>query len=246
MSRYLAFFYHFLISLGIFAVIAYLILYQWYPDFFFSIDGGWEGMRIIIGVDLVLGPLLTLIVFKSGKPGLKFDLVAIGTLQAVCLAIGTYIVYIERPLFFIFDQGHFYSSSKDTFTNFGAQVPDHRRWEKIPARVFVRMPDDPIEEADLRGELYRQGIPTWTHSPLYESLEANMDLVMENGSAESELRAYDTENQLDNWLQEVGGTFAEYAFFPIHSRYRSTYMAIRRTDRAIMKLLEVSAPIVPQ
>jgi hypothetical protein len=73
-SRYEACFYHFLISLLVFAGLAYLILYQWYPGFFYAIDGGWEGMRIIVGVDLILGPILTLVVFKAGKPGLRFDL----------------------------------------------------------------------------------------------------------------------------------------------------------------------------
>jgi len=28
------------------------VLFAWYPDFFYTIDGGWEGMRIIIGADL--------------------------------------------------------------------------------------------------------------------------------------------------------------------------------------------------
>ena len=69
MSRYLAAFYHLLISLVIFVFLAYLVVFVWYPDFFFDIDGGWEGMRIIIAVDLVLGPMLTLVVFKAGKPG---------------------------------------------------------------------------------------------------------------------------------------------------------------------------------
>lgn len=68
MSRYLAAFYHLLISLVVFCFLAYLVVFVWYPEFFYSIDGGWEGMRIIIAVDLVLGPTLTLVVFKAGKP----------------------------------------------------------------------------------------------------------------------------------------------------------------------------------
>ena len=51
MSRYLASFYHLLISLVVFVFLAYLVLFVWYPDFFYDIDGGWEGMRIIIAVD---------------------------------------------------------------------------------------------------------------------------------------------------------------------------------------------------
>ena len=43
------------------------MLFEWFPDFYYAIDGGWEGMRLIIGVDLVLGPMLTLVVFKARK-----------------------------------------------------------------------------------------------------------------------------------------------------------------------------------
>jgi hypothetical protein len=85
MTRYHASFYHFLISFAIFILLSYLVLMVWYPEFFYSIDGGWEGMRIIIGVDLVLGPVLTLIVFRAGKPGLKMDLTLIGLFQGICL-----------------------------------------------------------------------------------------------------------------------------------------------------------------
>ena len=108
MSRFLASFYQLLISLAVVAVLTYLVLVQWYPGVLYSIDGGREGMRIIIGVDLILGPLLTLIVFKSGKPGLKFDLVAIGILRLTCLLGGIYIVYTERPMAFVYYDKHFY------------------------------------------------------------------------------------------------------------------------------------------
>ena len=73
MSRYRAALYHLSISLIVFFFLTYLVLVHWFPGFFYAIDGGWEGMRIIIGVDLILGPTLTLMVFKVGKPGLKLD-----------------------------------------------------------------------------------------------------------------------------------------------------------------------------
>ena len=99
-----------------FVFLAYLVLAHWFPSFFYSIDGGWEGMRIIIGVDLILGPSLTLMVFKVGKPGLKLDLTLIGLFQSICLMAGVYVVYSERPLFFIYYDQHFYSTSADTFS----------------------------------------------------------------------------------------------------------------------------------
>jgi hypothetical protein len=106
-SRYEASFYHFLISFVVFVVLAYFVLFRWYPEFFYTIDGGWEGMRIIIGVDLILGPLLTLVVFKAGKPGLKFDLSMIAIIHSVCL---------QACLWCILNVPSFLSTIKNTFT----------------------------------------------------------------------------------------------------------------------------------
>ena len=83
--RVRAFLIHLAISFVIFLVLAYMIVVYWYPLPFFHTDGGWQGFRIIVGVNLVLGPLLTLIVYKPGKPGLKLDLTLIGLAQAAAL-----------------------------------------------------------------------------------------------------------------------------------------------------------------
>ena len=96
MSRWHAFLIHLGISLSIFGVLAYLVAKVWYPGFFFQTDGGWQGLRLLLGVDLVLGPLLTLVVFRAGKPGLRFDLTVIGILQSACLVAGVWIVHGER------------------------------------------------------------------------------------------------------------------------------------------------------
>ena len=244
MSRYLAFFYHILISFAIFLVLAYVILFYWYPDFFFSIDGGWEGMRIIIGVDLILGPALTLAVFKAGKPGLKFDLTCIGILQAVGLAAGLYIVYSERPIFFIYYEKHFYSSSADTFTNYGIRTPDPGKFsDRTPARVISVLPANPIEEADFRRTLYKDEIPVWVYEPTYSSLDERLDQIIEEGVSEEELRDRDTRGNLDNWLLANGGTISDYAFFPIHSRYRDAFLGIRKLDKAFIDIVEIPPPL---
>ena len=47
MNRFGAFAVHLGISLVIFIILGYLILFHWYPDFFFASDGGWQGIRIV-------------------------------------------------------------------------------------------------------------------------------------------------------------------------------------------------------
>ena len=244
MSRYQAFFYHFLISFAIFIVLAYVVRFHWYPDFFFSIDGGWEGIRIIIGVDLILGPLLTLIVFKAGKPGLRLDLALIGTLQAVCLTVGLYIIYTERPIFFVYYERHFYSSSADTFTNYEVATPDPSPYaNERPAKVISLLPENPIEEADFRVMLYKSGIPPWVYHHTYKPLNLHLDKVINEGTSEKELLSRDSTGKLNAWLLDHGGNFNDYAFIPIHSRYRDGFLGIRKSDKSFIDILEIPPPI---
>ena len=46
---------HLAMSLMVFIYLAYQVFFNWYPEPYFSIDGGWQGMRLIGAVDLVLG-----------------------------------------------------------------------------------------------------------------------------------------------------------------------------------------------
>ncbi|HIM07378.1 MAG TPA: hypothetical protein EYG49_02405 [Gammaproteobacteria bacterium] len=87
-NRFQAFAIHIFISALIFIVLAIMITYLWYPRFLFKTDGGWNGIRLIAGIDFIIGPTLTLIVYKVGKKGLKLDLVLIGLIQSFCLGFG--------------------------------------------------------------------------------------------------------------------------------------------------------------
>ena len=62
MNRYQAFGIHFGISLMIFIGLVTMVLFVWYPGVLREVDSSWQQALIMIaGVDLVLGPLLTLI-----------------------------------------------------------------------------------------------------------------------------------------------------------------------------------------
>jgi hypothetical protein len=98
---------HLLISAGIAAAVLTLMLAVWYPQPFFEATGGNDLALILIGVDVVLGPLLTLIVYKAGKRGLKFDLVAIAVFQLAALAYGGHVIYLARPAFVVFVKDRF-------------------------------------------------------------------------------------------------------------------------------------------
>jgi len=85
-----------------------VIFFVWYPHPYFQAVGAWHVLRVLIGVDLVLGPTLTLIVFKPGKWGLKFDLCVIALLQLAALVYGLTVIYRERPYFTVFAVDRFF------------------------------------------------------------------------------------------------------------------------------------------
>ena len=93
---------HLLICVAIAAVVITIMLGVWYPGPLFEAAGGTGMLYILVGVDVILGPLLTLIVFKSGKRGMKFDLAVIGLVQLAALIYGAHIVFLARPAFIVF------------------------------------------------------------------------------------------------------------------------------------------------
>jgi len=98
---------HLLICLAIAVMAVAVILGLWFPGPLVQAAGGVGLLYLLVGVDVVLGPLLTLVVFKSGKPGMKFDLAVIGTVQLAALVYGCTVVFLARPAFIVFVKDRF-------------------------------------------------------------------------------------------------------------------------------------------
>lgn len=96
-SRQKAFFSHLTVSLVIFAIITYLMYFHMYPQPLFEIDGGWQGFKILILVDIILGPCITLIIFNPKKEKLLLDVTIIATIQISSLLYGLHAIYTSRP-----------------------------------------------------------------------------------------------------------------------------------------------------
>ena len=101
MSRWKAASIHLAISLVVGALILSLILLVWYPQPYFQALDASHLILLLIGVDLVLGPLLTLVVFNVKKKSLPFDLSVIALFQIAALAYGLNISAQSRPVFIV-------------------------------------------------------------------------------------------------------------------------------------------------
>lgn len=244
MNRFTAFLSHFGISFLIFLGLAYLVVYDWYPDLFFSTDGGWEGMRIIIAVDLVLGPTLTLIVFKKGKPGLKTDLTLIGVLQAVCLVAGVGVVYSERPIAMVYVDGHFYSMSAGDYTQAGLDVPDLSAFPgDSPKWIRVELPEDVVAQSQIRRNAMEAGATLRSLVDRYRPFDDGSIDLSDSYDYEDLEKRDEHVGEIPRWLVQHGGKLADYAFYPLGTRYEYIFVGYSRDNRELLGLLRTPGPI---
>jgi hypothetical protein len=179
MNRWQASGIHFLISLLVFCLLLLVILLVWYPGLLFELNGGWEGLRIVIGVDLVLGPLLTLIVYKADKPSLKFDLTAIAVFQSLCLSAGVWVVYEERPVVLVFEYDALYSLSAREYKQYGNDLAALEQFAgKYPKQVFIELPGDNTEAFAFSSNRQLNESPLYGDAASYKPLpESNVELI---------------------------------------------------------------------
>lgn len=102
-SRYKAASVHLVISATIAAIALAVMLFGWYPPPLFTAMGGAELALLIVGIDVAIGPLITLIIFDPRKKELAFDLTIIAVIQMAALAYGMYAMHSGRPVFTVFD-----------------------------------------------------------------------------------------------------------------------------------------------
>src|SRR6185295_19523130 len=88
---------HLLISAVIASMVLAVMMLLWYPRPFFEAAGGKMLLLLMIGVDVIVGPLLTFIVFDPRKKQLKVDLAIIAVLQVAALAYGGWVMFEARP-----------------------------------------------------------------------------------------------------------------------------------------------------
>ena len=132
-------------SLVVFFILAYQIVFVWYPQPYFSIDGGWQGIRLVAAVDLVLGPCITFLIFDLSKTrkALVFDIVLIAVIQIGALIYGVVTTYDQRPVaIVVFDDFAIPAIASD----YGSQIDSldelKRFSTETPPIIFSEIPLD--------------------------------------------------------------------------------------------------------
>ena len=96
---------HFVFSAILATACAALVYLLWYPAPLGSMSGVSDLFVLILGVDVVLGPLVTLVAFNTRKPRAELvrDLAVVVLVQLGALGYGMWTVFAGRPVHAVFE-----------------------------------------------------------------------------------------------------------------------------------------------
>ena len=227
---------HFFLSALAFLIILYFIVIHWYPRPHFSINGGWQGVRIMLFVDIVLGPLLTLLIFNPGKSrrAILFDFTVIGIIQVSALIWGLSAVYSQRPVAISFWDGRFYSVlAKDLEVNNVTQENLSELSRKSPAIVYVRQPETDDEKTGVFTYGLVEGMLEYQIFFLYSSIDKHIDELFE-ASLDNLSNTNDAfQSSKDLWLEKSRANEQNLTFVPFEARYGNSILVLNREGEVI-------------
>lgn len=214
---------HLGLSVAVAALAAALVFFVWYPYPYREISGGRELFFLVVAVDVVLGPLLTLAIFSHKKPwkSLQRDLGIIVVLQLGALAYGLWTVAVARPVHLVFEY--------DRFRPIHAIEVDTSQLDKAPAslRSMPWTGPTPIGLRQLQGNekvdatmIALSGVHLGLQAQYWQPYEATRADVLKAGKPLAELRKRFVKEAalIDQAVRSAGQPEEKLLWLPMNGR----------------------------
>ena len=223
-SRFRAAAIHLALSALVAAVCGLLVFAVWYPYPYRDISGGLDLFRLVVSVDVVLGPLITFAVFNRAKPPkeLRRDLAVVGLLQLAALMYGLWTVHLARPVHMVFEYDRFrvvhqVEIPEELLAGAPAGIPISPALG--PTLLTLRPFKDGKEHADYTLEALR-GVPLAARPDLWQSYEAGRQQVLQAAKPASQLRTRFPQRaaEIDAALKQAGRDATQASYLPLQAR----------------------------
>lgn len=216
----------FVIHLGLSTLVAALaasvVLGLWFPYPYRELAGGQHLLWVLVGVDVVCGPLLTAILFNPQKSTreLRIDLTLVACIQLGALAYGLHSSAQARPVVLAFEVDRFVAvTAADLYQKPSEQASHDLSW-RGPKLVGTRAPRDQAEAlASL--DLSLRGVEPSSRPDWWQAYETSLSEVKDRMRPISALRSQKSSNDqaiLDNAVQKTGQRTDQIFYVPLVSR----------------------------
>lgn len=239
---------HFALSLLVAALVATLVFWVWYPHPYRGLMGSFKLFWLVVGVDVVCGPLLTFILAspKKKRREMLLDLSLVAAIQLSAFAYGLYSVYEARPVVLVYEVDRLRALAKtDIYAPELPQAPEG--YQKLPIfgiwQLAARAPnseDDTLKDIELSLQGFDIGQrPSWW-MPYADAREA----MRKRAKPLSELAGRigdEKRTLLEKTAQKHAATLETLWYLPLTSPASSEWTAILDKDMAFLDAVEIDA-----
>lgn len=228
---------HLLTSFFIISISIGIVFFIWYPSPLAKALGVTNIFIILFAVDMVIGPLLTLLVYKEGKKTLKFDLTVIIVIQLVAFIYGFYIISQGRPAWIVFNTYRF-----DTIT---VNEIDQRKIIRSPYQVSpylgpkwaaLVLPQDLKKKNDIIEDAIFSGVDIVQRPNLYVPLMKQKQLLQRYARPIAELSEYNSSHKIAYQISQ----FPEAtAWLPLRARSQDMVVLINKQTGQVVKIVDL-------
>lgn len=215
---------HLCLSLLVAALAGALVFGVWYPYPYSEISGGRELFLLLVAVDVVIGPLITLVVFAPGKVWrvMRRDLLVVAALQLVAMGYGVWTMAVARPVHLVFEYSRFQVvHAVEVPPALLPKAPEELR--ALPLRGPTALSLRPFRDSGERMEATMAafgGVALGARPDLWQAYAAGQADVLQVARPLSELRARFASRapQIDAAIAGTGRRAAALGYVPMIGR----------------------------
>lgn len=237
-ARLKAFLIHLLISTFIAVAVIGVVFFVWYPAPLHTAAGVTQIFLLLLAVDVVLGPLLTLIVYKSGKKTLIMDLTIIALLQLSALSYGVWTVAEGRPAWIVFggDRFELVRIPDIDQRNIGTHALYSTPAWTGPQWVGADLPFDLEQRNDIVFESVSGGFDIYQRPNLYKPLQEMAASIQKHAQELSLLNEFNADSDVQN---AVNKHLSATAWLPLRANNQDMVVLVNKETAQVIAIVDL-------
>ena len=238
-SRQRAFFLHLLMS-AVLAVAGLAVVFLlWYPKPLHEAVGVTSIFLLLLGVDVVLGPCLTWVVFKPGKKTLALDLTIIIAVQLLAFGYGIHTMAEGRPAWLVLNTDRFdlVRALDVDERKLDAARPEYRSSPWMgPRWVYAPMPESLDERNTLTLEAALAGVDIYNRPEFYRPLADGSEFLKNKALPLDALSRYNSEDEVKRVLAEYPSADA---WLPLMSNVQPQVVLLQKEEGRVLAIVSL-------
>jgi hypothetical protein len=242
LNRYSAFGVHIGMSAFLVGMAAIVVFIYLYPELLAYVSGVHEIFLMLFLIDVVLGPLITLIIFNKQKKELRRDLAIIGLIQVVALVYGMSVIYGARPVFVVFNSDRFdvvYANELDASNMERANYDEFRSLPCCgPQFISARLPNDAVKAKEIVMSAVSGGADVQQMPEYYLPLGAMKQEIIDRARPLDSLKNYNKDNleNVNKLIDYFLSKSDKVGYVPLVGKVNKAVIVVDLGDADILKM----------